>query len=96
MDLLIGNDGTPQHMAQARGVKSLTLCGPHWGLSWTKPQDPRHRYLQHFLDCGPCDLNLCPFPNREGAAPHVHQECLLKITPPMVLQTAREMLGISS
>jgi heptosyltransferase-3 len=93
MDLLIGNDGTPQHLAQAFDVKSLTLCGPHWGLSWTKP-GLRHRYLQLFLDCGPCDLNVCPFPRMEGLAPHVHQECLLKITPEKVLGSAQEMLAL--
>lgn len=92
MDLLIGNDGTPQHLAQAFGVKSLTLCGPHWGMSWTKPGDRRHRYLQHFLDCGPCDLNVCPYPRPEGLAAHVHQECLLKITPMKVFEMAGEML----
>jgi heptosyltransferase III len=93
MDILIGNDGTPQHLAQAFGVKSLTLCGPHWGMSWTKP-DRRHRYLQHILDCGPCDLNVCPFPRQEGKATHVHQECLLKITPQKVFESAQEMMGI--
>lgn len=92
MDLLIGNDGTPQHLAQALGVKSLTLCGPHWGVSWTKPSDHRHRFLQHFLDCGPCDLNVCPFPKEKGSAAHVHRECLLKITPEMVFESAREMI----
>ena len=92
MDLLIGNDGTPQHIAQAFGTKSITLCGPHWGLSWTKPGDPRHRFLQHFLDCGPCDLNACPFPRQEGQAPHVHQECLLKISPSIVFEAAKGML----
>jgi heptosyltransferase III len=94
MDLLIGNDGTPQHLAQALGAKSLTLCGPHWGIGWTRPNDIRHRYLQHFLDCGPCDFNLCPFPRVAAKGGHVHQECLLKITPDKVLAVAQEMLGI--
>lgn len=93
LDLIIGNDGTPQHMAQAFGVKSLTLCGPHWGLGWIKAGDPRHRYLQHFLDCGPCDRNVCPFPATGGGA-HAHQECLWKIPPEKVLQTASEMLDL--
>jgi ADP-heptose:LPS heptosyltransferase len=93
LDLLIGNDGTPQHFAQAFGVKSLTLCGPHWGMSWVKPGDVRHRFLQHFLDCGPCDLNVCPFPKEQGTAAHVHQECLVKITPETVMSVAKEMLN---
>jgi len=93
LDLLIGNDGTPQHFAQAFGTKSLTLCGPHWGMSWVKPGDFRHRFLQHFLDCGPCDLNVCPHPKVAVAGGHVHQECLLKITPAAVLGVAKEMLS---
>jgi ADP-heptose:LPS heptosyltransferase len=92
LDLLIGNDGTPQHLAQAFGIKSLTLCGPHWGMSWTKPGDVRHRYLQYFLDCGPCDLNVCPFPPVAEPGGHVHQECLVKITPQTVLGALKEML----
>jgi ADP-heptose:LPS heptosyltransferase len=93
LDLLIGNDGTPQHMAQAFGTKSLTLCGPHWGMSWVKPGDLRHRYLQHFLDCGPCDLNVCPFPWTAPRGGHSRQECLTAITPSAVFQAAGEMLG---
>jgi ADP-heptose:LPS heptosyltransferase len=93
LDLVIGNDGTPQHMAQAFGTRSITLCGPHWGMGWTKPNDVRHRFLQHFLDCGPCDKNVCPFPRQERPGRHVHQECLVKITPQRVLDLAGEMLG---
>ncbi|HXL72824.1 MAG TPA: glycosyltransferase family 9 protein [bacterium] len=92
LDLLLGNDGTPQHLAQAFGIKSLTLCGPHWGIGWTKPGDVRHRYLQYFLDCGPCDLNVCPFPPKAEPGGHFHQECLVKITPKVVLGALKEML----
>ena len=93
LDLLVGNDGTPQHMAQALGVRSLTLCGPTWGLGWVKPDDPRHRYLQHFLDCGPCDFTVCPFPKEEGKDRHVYQECLVKIAPEKVITVIQDMLG---
>jgi heptosyltransferase II len=93
LDLLIGNDGTPQHLAQAVGVKSLTLCGPHWGISWVKPRDPRHKHLQHFLDCGPCDLNSCPFPSQNQGGGHTHQECLTLITPEKVWEMVKDMLG---
>ncbi|HVZ81614.1 MAG TPA: glycosyltransferase family 9 protein [bacterium] len=96
MDLLIGNDGTPQHLAQAFGVPSLTLCGPHWGLSWVKPQDPRHLYLQHFLDCGPCDLNVCPHPRHAQAGGHYQQECMVRIGPDKVFAAAQGLLGLPS
>ncbi len=92
LDLVIGNDGTPQHLAQALGVKSLTLCGPHWGISWVKPGDRRHRHLQHFLDCGPCDLNECPFPHETSQGGHTHQECLTQITPNRVGDLVGDML----
>ena len=103
LDLLIGTDGTPQHMAQAVGTRSLTLWGPGWGIGWTLPNDPRHRSLQHFLDCGPCDKMVCPFPERTDKAagfppagsPHYQRECLDRITPEEVLAAAKEMLGIS-
>lgn len=94
LDLLAGADGTPQHLAQALGTRSLTLCGPHWGVSWVKPGDSKHKFLQHFLDCGPCDQNECPFPRKEKQARHFHQECLWKITPSHVFQTLKEMLNI--
>ncbi len=100
LNLLIGSDGTPQHMAQALGTPSLTLWGPGWGIGWTLPGDPRHRYLQHFLDCGPCDHTLCPFPERPvgisgfspSGSPHYHRECMDRLTPQMVLDLARQML----
>jgi len=92
LDILIGNDGTPQHLAQALGVKSLTLCGPHWGISWVKPGDVRHRHLQHFLDCGPCDLNTCPFPTEARQGSYSQQECLTSITPEKVWKIVSEML----
>ncbi|HTC19233.1 MAG TPA: glycosyltransferase family 9 protein [bacterium] len=100
LNLLIGSDGTPQHMAQALGIPSLTLFGPSWGNGWTLTGDPRYRYLQHFMDCGPCDRTLCPFPERPFDAPafpppgsaHYHRECMDRITPETVLGLAKQML----
>ncbi len=93
LDLLIGSDGTPQHMAQALGTPSLTLWGPGWGVGWTLPNDPRHRFLQHFLDCGPCDHTVCPHPAKSDAGGHYQRECLDLIKPATLLQLARTMLG---
>jgi hypothetical protein len=62
-------------------------------MSWTRPGDIRHRYLQHFLDCGPCDLNVCPFPTQPSVGEQIHQECLLKITPKNVFDVAKEILA---
>ena len=92
LDLLVGNDGAPQHMAQALGVKSLTLFGPTWGISWNKPGDPRHRFLQDAPDCGPCDKTLCPNPQQAPAGSNGYQECLTRITPSKVLNQMKELL----
>jgi ADP-heptose:LPS heptosyltransferase len=92
LDLLVGNDGAPQHIAQALGTPTLTVFGPTWGKSWMPPGDPRHRFLQHFLDCGPCDKTLCPFSETSGKEPHEHKECLKLITPKQVLEQILEMI----
>jgi ADP-heptose:LPS heptosyltransferase len=91
LDLLIGNDGAPQHIAQALGVKSLTLFGPTWGVSWNKPGDSRHRFLQDPPPCGPCDKTLCPNPKEPRSGEPSYQECLTRITPAQVLRAIEEM-----
>jgi heptosyltransferase-3 len=93
LDLLVGNDGAPQHMAQALGVKSLTLFGPTWGISWNKPGDSRHRFLQDAPDCGPCDKTLCPNPREPLMGANGYQECLTRITPSKVLSQIKELLN---
>ena len=96
LDVLLGSDGTPQHLAQALGTPSLTLWGPGWGLGWTKPSDPRHRYLQNFLDCGPCDRTRCPYPEEAGRAPHTRRECLTRWSPSAVVEALQRLLDATS
>jgi ADP-heptose:LPS heptosyltransferase len=96
LDLLVGSDGTPQHMAQALGVKSLTLWGPGWGIGWTLPNDPRHRFLQDPPPCGPCDKTLCPNPKEPRFGEPSYQECLTRITPAKVLRAIQEMTASPS
>jgi ADP-heptose:LPS heptosyltransferase len=95
VQLLVGNDGAPQHIAQALGTRSLTIFGPTWGVSWTKPVDSRHQYLQEFLDCGPCDQTQCHFPTSVEQGEHSYQECLTRITPRRVLMAMEKMLNNS-
>jgi ADP-heptose:LPS heptosyltransferase len=90
-DLLIGNDGTPQHMAQALGTPTLTLFGPSWAVGYTPPLGP-HRSLQHYLDCGPCDHTTCPNPPQGGTGRY-QLECLDRILPGTVLREAGALLG---
>ena len=93
LDLLVGNDGAPQHIAQALGTPTLTVFGPTWGKSWMPPDDSRHQFLQHFLDCGPCDKTLCPFPEPPEKGSHEQRECLKRITPEKVMAKVSEMLS---
>jgi ADP-heptose:LPS heptosyltransferase len=93
-DLLIGNNSAPQHIARALGVATLTIDGPTWGLSWCPPSDPRHRFLQHFTSCGPCDRTECPHPALPRPGGNTHKECLTKIPPSRVAAVAREMLAM--
>jgi ADP-heptose:LPS heptosyltransferase len=93
LGLLVGNDGAPQHIAQALGVKTLTLFGPTWGISWNPPSDERFRFLQTFPPCGPCDKTLCPYlaaPDPDG---RYHQECLAGLKPDVVWAEAERMLS---
>lgn len=92
VDLLVGNDGAPQHFAQALGVPTLTLFGPTWGLSWCLPADRRHVFLQHFLDCGPCDRTVCPHAQRASVSGYRERECLLRLSPKEVLQKVKCLL----
>lgn len=93
LDLLIGNDGAPQHIAQALGTRSLTLFGPTWGISWNKPGDPRHRLMQDPPPCGPCDRTLCPNPPHPASGVPSYLECLTRLTPEKVLEAARPLLA---
>ncbi|HVM32076.1 MAG TPA: glycosyltransferase family 9 protein [bacterium] len=95
LDLLIGNDGAPQHIAQALDVRSLTLFGPTWGISWNKPEDPRHLFLQDAPPCGPCDKTLCPNPREPLAGHPAYQECLTRLTPEKVARSAAALLRTS-
>jgi ADP-heptose:LPS heptosyltransferase len=91
LELLIGTDGTPQHLAQALGVPTLTLFGPSWAIGYTPPVGP-HKALQRFLDCGPCDHTTCPHPPKGQGPGHYERECLDLLTPRKVLQAARSLL----
>jgi heptosyltransferase-3 len=88
LDLLIGSDGTPQ----ALGTPSLTMWGPAWGIGWTLPDDPRHTFIQKYLDCGPCDHTTCPYPEKPTRADHYYRECMDRISPEEVAKTAWGMM----
>lgn len=87
MDLVIGNDTGPLHMAAALGVPVLGLYGPT-NPARTGPFGPGHRVLMP-TDCvkAPCYRRHCPMSDRF---------CLATIQPETVRDEALAMLGLRS
>ena len=83
MDLVIGNDSGPVHMAAALGVPTLALFGPT-DPARTGPYGKQHRVVVSDYDCRPCFSRKC----RRGEA-----VCLSSISPERVGEIALEMLA---
>jgi heptosyltransferase-2 len=62
-DLLVTTDSGPRHFAAAFGVPAVTLFGPTH-IAWTETYQPRAVHLQKQVDCGPCQLRVCPLDHR--------------------------------
>ncbi len=82
MDLVIGNDSGPVHMAASVGTPVLALFGPTDPLR-TGPYGAGHRVLRAQLRCQPCFSRRCRFRDTS---------CLRAITPDTVTAHALEML----
>jgi heptosyltransferase-2 len=80
--LLITTDSGPRHFAAAFDVPVVTLFGPTH-IAWTETYFPRAIHLQKKVDCGPCQLRVCPLDHR----------CMTLLTPREVFQAAGELLG---
>lgn len=86
MDLVIGNDSGPIHMAAAVGTPVLAVFGPT-DESRTGPYGPRHRVMADpALLCRPCFRRTCL---RRVTG------CMRGITPQAVTGAALEMLGLA-
>ncbi len=77
---LVTNDSGPMHIAAALGVPLVAVFGP---TDWrrTSPWTPRARIVRVDVDCSPCRRRICD----RG------HECMLGITPGMVIDAAREL-----
>lgn len=60
MDLVIGNDSGPIHLAAAQGVPVLALFGPT-DPRRTGPYGDRHRVLVSGVPCRPCHERTCRY-----------------------------------
>jgi len=78
---LVTNDSGPMHIGAALGVPLVAIFGP---TDWrrTSPWSGRAKVVRVEVDCSPCRLRVCD----RG------HECMLGVTPGMVLDAARQLL----
>jgi heptosyltransferase-2 len=80
-DLLVTTDSGPRHFAAAFDRPVVTLFGPTH-IAWTETYYARAIHLHKQVDCGPCQLRVCPLDHR----------CMKLLTPPEVLAAAASLL----
>ena len=78
---LVTNDSGPMHIGAALDVPLVAIFGP---TDWrrTSPWSERAKIVRVEIDCSPCRLRVCD----RG------HECMLGVTPGMVIDAARELL----
>lgn len=87
VQLLIGLDSAPLHIADAVGVpKIIGLYGPT-APGRTGPVGGQHPILTTQLDCQPCFERDCPLKTLA---------CMTQLTPQQVLEQARDILGLEA
>jgi heptosyltransferase II len=82
--LLITTDSGPRHFAAAFDRPVVTLFGPTH-IAWTETYHPRAVHLQKKVDCGPCQLRVCPLDHR----------CMKLLAPRDVFAAAERLLDTS-
>jgi ADP-heptose:LPS heptosyltransferase len=60
MNVFISNDGSPNHIAVALDVPSVTVLGPTNYVSWVPAGNRRHLEVHSSISCAPCDRMSCP------------------------------------
>ncbi|MBI4614945.1 MAG: lipopolysaccharide heptosyltransferase II [Planctomycetes bacterium] len=82
LGLLVTNDSGPRHFGAAFGVPTVTVFGPtQQELTYTHYD--REIALQKDVECGPCQLRICPLDHR----------CMTGISPEEVFEAGRRLLG---
>lgn len=80
--LLICNDTGPRHYGSAFNIPTVTIFGPTH-QAWTDTDYADEIKLQVPVDCGPCQLRMCPLDLR----------CMTGLTADMVMQAVAELLA---
>lgn len=78
--LLVCNDTGPRHYGNAFGVPTLTIFGPTH-QAWTDTDYAGEIKLQIPVDCGPCQLSVCPLDHR----------CMTGISVDMVMENVHRL-----
>lgn len=76
--LLVCNDTGPRHYGAAFNVPTITIFGPTH-QEWTDTDYVREIKLQEKVECGPCQLKVCPLDHR----------CMTRMTVENVLNASR-------
>ena len=63
VDLMITNDTGPRHFAAALGTPVITIFGPTH-RQWSEIDFADETQIQLDVECGPCQLKLCPLDHR--------------------------------
>lgn len=82
LDLFVGNDTGPAHLACAVETPSVTIFGPADPRRWAPLDTAHHTIVRHPVSCSPCSYWDCPIDHR----------CLRRLAPSTVLDTATELL----
>jgi heptosyltransferase-2 len=90
LDVLVGVDTGPVHLARLLNVKTLSLFGPtsikRWGPGGF--DENMHQALSLNLECQPCSNHGGP------ACPLSHHKCMHEMTPDSVVNKLSEMLEL--
>jgi len=83
LDLFIGNDSGPAHLAEAAGAPTVRLFGPADVDRWAPLDRAWHAVVRHPVACSPCEYWECPIDHR----------CLRRIAPADVTRAAGGLLA---
>ncbi len=80
--LLVGNDTGPRHYGEAFNVPLVTLFGPTHP-AWVATDYNKEIKLQVPVECGPCQLPVCPLDHR----------CMTRLSVDSVMDAAERVVG---